>query len=231
MSPVADRRGTMIAASTIARDISARLEQEAHRELLLHELNHRVKNTLATVQSIMEQTLQNAPSLAAFRDVFAARIQALAKAHNLLTHENWRGVSLRELLLTELAPYGDKGRRNWELEGEDVQIEPVQALSLGMAFHELATNAAKYGALSAPGGRIAINWKADRSSGRRMLHLVWVERGGPAVEKPHRQGFGLRLLQDGLTYAVEAEAKLDFEAGGLRYTMDMPLDLRAEIQG
>ncbi len=233
ISPVVDGNGHLLATSTIARDISDHVAHQQHRELLLQELNHRVKNLLATVQSIMMQTVDKAS--AGFRDTFAKRIQALAHTHNLLTDSQWQGVSLRELLETELRPYGDQENPRWHLSGEAVELGPDDAVALGLGFHELTTNAAKYGALATEAGRLIVRWcvtggdhdpTASDDSDSDTLNITWLERDGPATQAPRQSGFGLRLIQEGLAHELDAQVQLDFEPDGLRCVLGIPLRRR-----
>jgi two-component system CheB/CheR fusion protein len=217
ISPVADHHGAMVSASTIARDITARLEHEQHRDILLHELSHRVKNTLATVQSIMVQTQRNASDMEAFAESFGERIQALAKAHGLLTRGNWKSVSLEKLILTELRPYG--GGKRWELTGEPLEIPAGQVVPLAIAFHELTTNAAKYGALSVSEGCVEVSWTTEAENGAKRLRLQWRESGGPSVAAPERVGFGTRLIRQGLAHELGADVTLDFAPDGVCCTI------------
>jgi two-component system CheB/CheR fusion protein len=228
MAPIRDEHGEAIAASTIARDISPRLEYEAHRDLLLHELSHRIKNTLATVQSIMTQTLRNTPNIEAFAQLFvkpfSERIESLAKTHDLLTRGHWLSADLHELLIAELEPYANGEESRWKLSGEPIEIAHSQAIALGMAFHELATNAAKYGALSVSSGWVEVVWHGTGySDAGRMLHLGWTEHDGPPVREPERLNFGTRLIREGLNYELEAEVNMDFAVEGLHCTIDFPL--------
>ncbi|HET7586652.1 MAG TPA: chemotaxis protein CheB [Gammaproteobacteria bacterium] len=227
VSPVTDREGVMVAASTVARDISERRESEDHRDLLLHELNHRAKNMLANVQSIALQTFNSAPTPEAFKDAFNSRLTALSHTHDLLMQSNWRGAALDELVARELAPYHNDRQRQWTVKGKAIKLNAKAALALGLGLHELATNAAKYGALSKEAGYIEVKWQTR--GGRRegepaALHLTWVEHDGPAVEKPERRGFGSRLIEQGLEYELDAEVKLEFKPSGVRCTIDVPLD-------
>jgi PAS domain S-box-containing protein len=212
-------------------DITERKQAEERRTLLLNELNHRVKNTLATVQSLAAQTLRGAPSPEAFRAAFEARLVALSNTHDLLTRDSWAGAHLRDILEAEMAPYADGGGGPGEaspssrivLRGAAVRLAPKAALTLGMAFHELATNAAKYGALSAPTGRVEVSWEIRAVDGARRLRLDWREAGGPPVEVPRRRGFGSRLVQRGVADELAGAVRLDFEPGGVRCTMEIPL--------
>jgi PAS domain S-box-containing protein len=189
-------------------------------QVMVEELNHRVKNTLATVMALSAQTFRTSLSPEAFCEAFEGRLLALSQTHNLLNRTCWTGASLRDILMQELIPYtGGVGCR-FTLEGDDVHLEPVMAVTLGMAFHELTTNAAKYGALSVPGGRVRAAW---RKCVPGRLHLEWEERGGPPVSEPERRGYGSRLLEQGLAGAVDGEVRLDFQPQGVRCIMDIAL--------
>jgi two-component sensor histidine kinase len=200
------------------REIEARTVGEERRKLLLDELNHRVKNTLATVQSIAAQSLRNAPDLESGRKDFEARLLALSEAHNLLTRDNWRGASLADLAATELVPYGGEGQpQRVTIFGEPVWLRPNTAVALGMAFHELATNAAKYGALSGKNGQVKVSWTVSRSEdGPDRVCITWREAGGPPVKSPSRRGFGSRLIVSGLAHQLNGDVKLDFDPDGVR---------------
>jgi two-component sensor histidine kinase/PAS domain-containing protein len=207
----------------VSMDVTERKEAEERQRLLLNELNHRVKNTLATVQSIASQTLRTATSEAAFRDAFEARLVALSKTHNLLTDQNWRGASLHDLVISELRPHAggrEGGGSRILLESErDVRLNPKAAVALGMAMHELATNAVKYGALSVPAGRVTVR---SRIEGRSLL-IDWVESGGPPVAVPQRRGFGSRLLEQGLAGELAGDVRLGYLPDGLVCHMELPL--------
>jgi PAS domain S-box-containing protein len=192
-------------------EIAQRRKVEEQQRLLINELNHRVKNTLATVQSIVAQTskLSDAKSL---RGTIESRLMALASAHDLLTQENWEGAELRDLLLRSLSPFGSDLSARFSLEGPSVLLAPQQALAFAMATHELATNAVKYGSLSAPSGRISISWRTE--AGR--LELEWREVDGPPVLAPTRRGFGSRLLERGLAADLQGEVGLEFARDGVR---------------
>ena len=172
--PIRDANAAIVAVAITARDISERKRAEAHSTLLVNELSHRVKNVLASVQSLAMETLRTAPTLAAFRDVFIARLMALASTHELLVEREWRDAGLREVLEAELAPYQAAGRTNWTANGENLLLTPKMALALGMAFHELATNAAKFGAFSVPTGHVDIAWSEQSAEAGRRLHLTWI---------------------------------------------------------
>ena len=191
----------------IGVDITERKRAEERQGLLLAELSHRVKNTLAVVLGIASRTLAGDRSLPEARDTLAKRLGALAKTHELLTAAGWRGVSLRALAEAELRPYGPRAA----IAGEDLTLGPKAAQTFALVLHELATNAAKHGALSAPEGRIEIGWEA--ADGR--FRLRWRERDGPPVRPPERQGFGRTLLERGVAYELGGEVTLDFRPAGL----------------
>ncbi len=214
----------IIAGSLIARDITERREAERHTRLMLGELNHRVKNTLASIQAIAVQTLARAPSLEAFQDKFLARLQALSHTHNLLAVDAWQSVSLAALVMGELAPYEDADHpARVQLHGEDRQLAPKIALAMSMALHELITNALKYGALSLPQGRIEVSWETVTGDAVPWLHLCWQEVGGPLVRAPSSRGFGTRLIADGLAFELDGKVALDFAPAGVRCLIELPL--------
>jgi two-component system CheB/CheR fusion protein len=224
ISPVRNESGVMIGASTVARDISERKHADDLRALMINELNHRVKNTLATVQSIAMQSLKVDLDVEG-RQNFDARIVALSRTHDLLARESWESASLRDVLLQELEPYRSNDGERFVIEGLDFELGPKAALALGMAFHELATNAAKYGALSKPTGQVRVTWDYLRSSPPTVLRLRWVESGGPPVAKTGHKGFGSTVIERGLSLELDGEVRLDFEPGGVVCMIDIPLDL------
>jgi two-component sensor histidine kinase len=186
-------------------------EQRAHQrqQLMINELNHRVKNTLFTVQSLARQSLgrpADTPGLAAFTE----RLMALARAHDLLTQSAWEGADLKEILEEVLEPYIDRT----VLAGPPTALSPNAALALSMVFHELGTNAVKYGALSTPEGNVTVVWHVDPSA-RHRLTLHWEERGGPSVQPPSRAGFGSRLIAASLKSDLAGEARIDYRPSGL----------------
>ncbi len=202
-------------------DLTERKEAEKRQTVLLDELNHRVKNTLATVLANSAQTFRTAESPEAFHEAFEGRLLALSQTHNLLNQSCWTGVSLRDVLMQELAPYDSVDGGRFLLDGDGLKLGPIMAVTLGMAFHELATNAAKYGALSVPGGRVRVAWRIS-SPGR--LHLEWQEMDGPPVLPPRRRGFGSRLIEEALAGDLDAKVRLHFLSQGVRCSMEMPLD-------
>ncbi len=221
VSPVKDGQGRIIGASKIARDISERRRAESQRDLLIAELSHRVKNTLATVISIARQSFRNVTSLDEARASFEKRLQALAHTHSRLADSHWSGVALHDVFDDELSPYRNRSGTNVIVLGPAISVKPRHALSLGMAIHELATNAAKYGALSAEGGTVAVEWSAN--SGHDQLQIRWTETGGPPVKVPDTRGFGRLLLERALAADLGGDVQMDFAATGLRCAIRLPL--------
>ena len=213
--------GALQRNETELRDEVARgRHMQDQQTTMLHELNHRVKNTLATVQSLARQSARGGEGQAVQLE---ARILSLSKTHDLLTREDWSGASLREVLENELSPYR-AGADHIVLGGPDIALSARQVLALGMTIHELATNAAKYGALSTAAGRIELVWRVDtREDGGRWLRLTWRESGGPAVAPPTRRGFGTRLIAGGVQRELAGEVELAFDPQGLRCRFDVPL--------
>lgn len=228
ISPIRDANGQIIGASRVARDVTDRLDAEKHRGLLMAELNHRVKNTLAAVRSIARLTSLNTVSFDEFRRAFDDRLMALSQAHDLLTEGQWKGASLRHLLAAELSPFDDGDGARFAIAGEKVQLNPKQALALGLAIHELATNALKYGALSIPSGRVEVAWDVAAAPDGPVVQLRWIESGGPAVEPPQARGFGSRLIERGLQSEIDAEVRLDFRSEGVRCVLRFPLNPESE---
>lgn len=213
------------AASRRERERAEEERQASERQLrvLVAELSHRVGNILAVVQSIAQQTLRNSDSLAGFERHFMARLQSLAQAHALLIRYDWRGASLEEVLRTELAPFQGEGPR-WSLEGPHVGISPGAAMTMALIFHELATNAAKYGALRRPEGhvRIAWAWQKDAAAAEESrLRVSWEERNGPPVRAPKRKVFGSRLISQ-VSRSLQGSAKVDYRPEGLSCVIDLP---------
>jgi len=223
-SPVRNAEQRIIAGSLIARDITERRLAERHTRLMLGELNHRVKNTLASIQAIALQTLARAPSLEAFQESFLERLQALSHTHNLLAVDAWQSVSLAALVMGELAPYEDPDHpTRVRLHGQDRQLTPKIALAMSMALHELTTNALKHGALSLPQGRVEVSWETLTRGAVPWLQLCWQEVGGPLVRVPSARGFGTRLIADGLAFELDGKVTLDFAPAGVRCQIELPL--------
>jgi PAS domain S-box-containing protein len=200
----------------VARDVTERRLAEERQRLLLHELNHRVRNSLATVLALAQQTAATAETVPGFLDAYRARVMALAQAHNLLTQGNWEGTSLRALVEAILAPDAHANPGAVEVRGPEVDLAAPQALAIVLGLHELATNARKYGALSAPRGRVAVEWRCTQDDGGVLVSLQWAEAGGPPVSVPTRRGFGSRMLTRSLATDLDGTVTLDFEPSGVQ---------------
>jgi two-component system CheB/CheR fusion protein len=204
-------------------NITDRKRWEEELQLLARELSHRVKNTLAVVQSLAMQTDGRIQSVEAFREAFVGRLRALARAHNLLLDTNWRSADLTTLVEQTLAAYRVDHPEVVEVMGEPVPLTPKQGLGLSLMLHELGTNAAKYGALSRDQGRLRVSWHVEEMSDRR-LWLKWEERHGPRVKPPTEKGFGLQLIERAASYELDGSVKLKFAPGGLACEVVFPLE-------
>jgi two-component sensor histidine kinase len=218
--PILGVDGEAVGVFVEGSDVTDRVLGERQQKLLLDELNHRVKNTLSTVQAIASQTLRTNADPAGFRAAFESRLMALSATHNLLTATNWTSADLREVAQLEFHPYGPE---RYRLEGPSVALSPAQALALGLLFHELATNAAKYGALAHGDGQVEVVWRARRQGERTDLEIDWKEHDGPPVIPPSRQGFGSRLIERSLQGQLGGESRLDYAPDGVRCHIRLPL--------
>lgn len=222
-TPLRDEDGAMVGAVNMLVDITMRKQAEEAQQALIHELNHRVKNSLATVQAIALQTFYSSSDPREFLDKFQGRLLALSNAHDSLTRSNWIGLRIEELFETELGPYVIAGRDRVHRGGPDIVLSPRVALALGMVLHELATNAAKYGALSRETGRVGLQWSVDGTSSDASFSLSWQESGGPAPTSPTVAGFGTRFIKRCVAVELGGEVHLAFEPDGLCCRMHFPL--------
>ena len=220
-----------VLANAVKSAVRARARQrevEAHQErqaLLIAELNHRVKNTLATVQSLAHQTFRRAGSHDGARERFEARLMSLSRTHNLLNETSWTGALLKQVLALEIEPYIGDNRRV-VASGPNLRLPAPMAVAIGMILHELATNAAKYGALSVPDGRLDIEWTLAQEHGQtKALRLCWRERNGPQVAPPSRRGFGSRLIEQTVAQQLNGDVSFSFEPEGL--VCEFEIDLQA----
>jgi PAS domain S-box-containing protein len=226
--PLLDEQGSITQWFGMATDVTERRKTEAHLRLVVHELNHRVKNNLAMIQAIAAQTFRSADDLAQAQESFTARIVALAHASDLLTGERWVGASLRGIVEQALDPQRP-ARERCSVEGPDLKLSPKTALSLSLAMHELSTNAVKYGAWSSAAGTVSVSWSLQEATGSAgTLKLEWREAGGPPVAQPRRRGFGSRLIERGLAAEMGGEVQLIFKPEGLLCKISAPIERLGE---
>ncbi len=218
VSPVRDAEGKIIGASKIARDITERRRAQEQQKLMVGELQHRIKNTLATVGAIANQTFRDAPSEC---EAFRGRLEALAGAHDLLKNDNWQAAALVALVGRALEPFQDKHRDRFLIDGPDgIFLDAQKASLLAMALHELATNAVKYGALSSEKGHVRIAWQRLEGDKPQRFRLRWQESGGPPVTSPRQKGFGSLLIERAIRSQL-GQASLDFDQHGLVCSMEI----------
>ncbi|RZL83598.1 MAG: PAS domain S-box protein [Sphingomonas sp.] len=217
------RDGSPLSMTGFATDISARKHAEDHRRLLAGELTHRVKNTLATVNAVVNQTLRNATSLEQASEVVGGRIASLATAHELLLRDEVEGATVRDIVAGVLRPFDGGSGHLYTANGPDIRLSPPVTLALSMALHELATNAAKYGALSTANGTVAIGWNLTRQDEARRFSFSWIEEGGPPVTPPTRTGFGSRMIERVMAQHIRGSARIDYRPEGVTFTIDAPM--------
>jgi PAS domain S-box-containing protein len=209
--------GEVIGGCSIVRDITDRKRLERNVQLLSRELDHRARNLLGLVQAIV--SLSDADTPRNLKSVIEGRIQALSQAHTLLADGRWEGADLASLIKQELSPYCSGDDLRADVQGPEVQFKSGQAQSFALLFHELTTNAVKYGALSAPSGRIQVNWTREDDGG---LVLQWIENGGPAVERPKRRGFGMRVIEEVVQRQLRGKVQFDWPPGGVACRIELP---------
>jgi PAS domain S-box-containing protein len=221
-SPMRDERGQIIAVSIMFRDISEQRRREEHTRFIMRELSHRSKNLLAVIQAMGRQTARTSRNLEDFHSRFNARIAGLARSHDLLVKQDWRGVPVTELVQGQLAPFIDRTEEQLRFAGPALLLKPEAAQNIGLALHELATNASKHGALSSPKGRIEIHWELAQRDGQRRFRMTWCERGGPAVIPPADRGFGWTVVEVMVGRALDGEAHIEWRPEGLEWHLDAP---------
>ena len=220
IEPLVDDTGAIVGTTSIAVDITERKSNEDQLRLLLRELTHRCKNLLAVIHAIARQTASRTRSVNDFLEAFGARLVAIGASHDLLIADDWHGASLRMLVEQQLGAHADRIGDGIAIEGEDVMLKPEAVQNLGLALHELATNARKYGSLSDPRGQIRIHWQVcDEAS---KLKLVWQEKGGPPVTPPERSGFGRAMIETVVGKALEGNVRLSFPPKGVRCEIVIP---------
>lgn len=221
ITPVHDAGGRIAHWVSTQRDVTDRRAYEDRQAMMVRELHHRVKNTLATVQAVLNATVRSSLSIPEFTRALSGRIASLARTHTLITEDLAQAASFEGLLRAELDPYDERGRLS--LEGPDVVLPSELAVPVGMALHELTTNALRHGSLSDPNGRLHVTWWVEESAGGRSLRWDWSEHDGPPTGHPTREGFGHRLLNKVLAVQTGAEVDVAFAPDGLRVSIRMPL--------
>lgn len=222
IDPLRDLAGTTVGLTGAAVDVTERKENEQHLRLLMRELTHRSKNLLAVIQAMARQTARHAGSIDNFVEIFSARLQALSKSHDLLVQESWYGASLNDMVRSQLGHHLDRENSQFTIEGPSLFLKPEAAQNIGLAIHELSTNAAKYGALSVPTGHVDIIWARRTPEAGGGFELSWHERGGPVVSKPEGRGFGSLVIERNLARALDGKVELDFAPSGLVCTVSVP---------
>jgi two-component sensor histidine kinase len=215
-----DEQDAVLGTTSVAVDLSERKANEDQLRLLLRELTHRCKNLLAVIHAIARQTASRTRSVEDFLDRFSARLVAIGASHDLLIADNWHGASLRMLVEQQLGEHADLFGEQIAIEGEDVMLKPEAVQNLGLALHELATNAQKYGSLSDPHGEVRIQWQFCEEASK--LRLIWQERGGPPVTPPVRSGFGRAMIETVVGKALEGDVSLSFPPKGVRCVIVIP---------
>jgi PAS domain S-box-containing protein len=225
ISPVRDESGELVQQFVSFVDLSKHKQAQAQSRTLIDELNHRVKNILATMQSIVWQALRKSTDARVVGEAIEARLAALSRSHDLLTREKWGSTGLHNIVIDALEPFGVSGARTERLvvKGDNIRLSPRVSLALSVAFNELATNAVKYGAFSNEAGSIEISWTTARASNGEQLGLHWKEKHGPPVSAPSRRGFGTQVIERGLAQELGGSAHLDFQPTGVEFTLSFPL--------
>ncbi len=224
INAVRDDKGEVVQHFVSLTDTTRYQLAQQNAAMLIDELNHRVKNTLATVQSIVTQAVRNAPDMQTAQESIETRIAALSRSHDLLGREKWDGACLDDLIREALAPFSvaEGKAERFMISGKDIRLSPKATLALGIAFNELATNAVKYGAFSNEAGTASVKWKLETKADGQWLCLHWRESDGPTVKPPIRKGFGSRVIEQGLAHELNGKVKLDYLPGGIVCTIDVP---------
>ena len=223
--PIFGDDGRVVGIFVDGNDVTNHVRAERSQELLVRELHHRVRNTLATVQGVMNSTARTAETIEDYQWAFSGRISSLARTHSLLTEEIQQFVSFPQLLRQEVGVYADGVTDRVVLDGPDVELPSQLAVPLGMTIHELSTNAFRHGALSLPEGRVTITWSILAANDKRLLVCHWTETGGPPVSPPERKGFGSMILTRVLSQQIGAKVEASYPALGFELTAEIPLDL------
>jgi PAS domain S-box-containing protein len=224
IGPVLDKNGDLLQHFVSFVDLTKHKQAQAQSRMLIDELNHRVKNTLSTVHSIVWQALRKSSDARVIGESIEARLSALSRSHDLLTRENWESAGLRDIVIDALEPFGVSGAptKRLVIAGDNIRLSPRVALALSIAFNELATNAAKYGAFSNEAGSIHVAWSIVRGPNDDRVILNWKEKDGPPVSVPSRKGFGLQVIERGLALELEGSTTLEFQPTGVIFTLSFP---------
>jgi PAS domain S-box-containing protein len=223
-TPLVDPSGKILGVASLVEDVTDRRLAQQRQDLMMAELDHRVKNNLAAVISLAEQTGRKATAYAEFLDTFMGRLRAMARMHSVLAGSRWQGADLRTLVTQTLEAFGSGSAGRVEVQGQETLLAPRAAQAIAMALNELATNAVKYGALSGPSGFVKVSWSAQPlENGRRRLRLTWSESGGPPVSPPQRRGFGSELIEGAIAYELRGKAHLEFHPDGVVCEFDVVL--------
>jgi PAS domain S-box-containing protein len=220
VAPLRDTNGAVYRWIGTHVDISEHRRREQQIRLVVDELSHRIKNLLTVILAVAGQTAKQTGDVAQYQERFAERLRALSHCHDLLVHDNWRGASLADVVATQLKPFLENGEHRAAIDGPPLVLTPNAVQNLGLAFHELATNAAKHGALSVPQGKVSIAWRRDAAADR--IAVEWRESSGPAVAPPQRCGFGRALLERIVPRALNGTAKFAYAPAGLVWTLEFP---------
>jgi PAS domain S-box-containing protein len=222
-TPLYDQNGRLVGAVNMLVDITERKRAEAEQAMLVREVHHRVRNTLAIAQAIVGSTAKSSETIEGFKDALIGRISALARTHLLMSDASRPMLNFEMMLKNELDPFADSSGMRVTISGPPVEVSPRTAVPLGMALHELTTNAAKYGSLSTLGGKVEVTWRAITEATKRHLEFDWIESGGPAVTPPTRTGFGAQLLDVVLPRQISATTNIDYHAEGVRVRVRLPI--------
>ncbi|MDR6954492.1 PAS domain S-box-containing protein [Ancylobacter sp. 3268] len=222
IEPLRDLAGATVGLTGAAVDITERKENERHLRLLMRELTHRSKNLLAVIQAMARQTARHSATIDHFVEQFSARLQALSRSHDLLVQESWHGASLHDMVRSQLGHHLDHDNNRISIAGPDLFLKPEAAQNIGLALHELSTNAAKYGALSVPTGKVSIQWARRQPEAGGGFELSWTEKGGPRVTQPSARGFGSLVIERNLARGLDGEVELAFNPDGLVCHVSVP---------
>jgi PAS domain S-box-containing protein len=220
VSPIKRADGKVIGASKIARDITERKRAQLRHELLAREIHHRTKNLFAVVQAVVSRSFADKSTLQEAETAVLSRLRSLAQTHVMLIEKEWQGADIAEVVRSEMGPYADRVT----IEGPPVMLTSQAAQNFALALHELATNAAKYGALSNPAGRVHISWSVVKPNGHRQFRFRWQEHSGPPVEAPTRRGFGSAVLEQVMAEYFDMPPRIEFAATGVRYELNGSLE-------